>query len=87
MHLGATRVGLRSTRRAQARAAVRARSVLDRTRRKSSAHRSRNTRVRYSFTEKGKKKMWVSGCGIDRQQSKAKGAMPEQRSLAFSWFR
>jgi hypothetical protein len=23
--------------------------------------------------------MWVSGCGIDRQQSKAKGAMSEQR--------
>ena len=37
--------------------------------------------------KKGKKKMWVSGCGIDRQQSKAKGAMPEQRSLASSWFR
>jgi len=52
MHLGATHVGLQSTRRAQARAAVRAGSVLDRTRRKSSAHHSRNTRVRYSFTEK-----------------------------------
>ena len=37
MHLWATRVGLRSTRRAQARAAVHARSVLDRTRRKSTA--------------------------------------------------
>ena len=37
MHLGATRVGLRSTRRAQARAAVHAGSVLDPTRRKSSA--------------------------------------------------